>query len=91
MANNRMFLVNTRTGAKIQIAKYYPSTGWYCSAGLENALNEAFHEADFGHLTHEERQQHREKVGFGPPYSAGGMHGAEWVLELEDSGDKESS
>lgn len=29
MANNRMFLKNKRTGAKMMIAKYYPCTGWY--------------------------------------------------------------
>lgn len=29
MANNRMYLVNKKTGHRITIAKYYPSTGWY--------------------------------------------------------------
>lgn len=29
MANNRMWLTNKRTGAKVLLAKYYPSTGWY--------------------------------------------------------------
>jgi|WetSurMetagenome_2_1015567.scaffolds.fasta_scaffold1693188_1 hypothetical protein len=29
MSNNRMFLENTKTGKKLLIAKYYPSTGWY--------------------------------------------------------------
>lgn len=28
MANNRMWLANKRTNAKVLIAKYYPSTGW---------------------------------------------------------------
>jgi hypothetical protein len=29
MANNRMYLINTRTNDKILLAKYYPTTGWY--------------------------------------------------------------
>ena len=29
MANNRMWLVNARTGQRLNLAKYYPSTGWY--------------------------------------------------------------
>lgn len=29
MANNRMWLVNKRTNARMLIAKYYPSTGWH--------------------------------------------------------------
>lgn len=29
MANNNMYLVNTRTGHRVKLAKYYPSTGWY--------------------------------------------------------------
>jgi hypothetical protein len=37
MANNRMYLKNRRTGAKVLLAKYYPSTGWY-----------AFHAPDRG-------------------------------------------
>lgn len=28
MANNRMWLRNTRTGDKILLAKFYPSGGW---------------------------------------------------------------
>lgn len=28
MANNRMWLVNKRTGARLLLAKYYPSTRW---------------------------------------------------------------
>ncbi len=46
MANNRMFLVNKRTGARVFLAKYYPGTGWY-SAGshVHEAIDAAF-EAD---------------------------------------------
>lgn len=29
MANNRMFLVSSRTGESVCIAKYYQGTGWY--------------------------------------------------------------
>lgn len=29
MSNNRMYLENKRTGAKLLIAGYYPCTGWY--------------------------------------------------------------
>ena len=39
MANNRMFLVNRKTGAKIYLAKYYPSTGWFGPKGLSERLN----------------------------------------------------
>jgi hypothetical protein len=29
VANNRMWFKNKKTGGKILLAKYYPSTGWY--------------------------------------------------------------
>ncbi len=29
MANNRMWFVNEKSGKKVMLAKYYPSTGWY--------------------------------------------------------------
>lgn len=29
MSNNRLFLKNPKTGQKVLLAKYYPSTGWY--------------------------------------------------------------
>lgn len=28
MANNRMWLVNKKTGDQVLLAKYYPSAGW---------------------------------------------------------------
>jgi hypothetical protein len=34
MANNRMYLRNKRTGAKLLLARYYPSTGWNNYYGL---------------------------------------------------------
>jgi hypothetical protein len=30
MANNRMWLRNKNTGQQVLLAKYYPSTDWYC-------------------------------------------------------------
>jgi hypothetical protein len=44
MANNLMYLANKRTGAKVCLAKYYPSTGWYVHAeeSLVAKLEEAF-------------------------------------------------
>lgn len=46
MANNRMYLVNARTGARVYLAKYYPSTGWYCvePETLAQRLDAAFHD-----------------------------------------------
>ncbi len=49
MANNRMFLVNNRTGQKVMLAKYYPSTGWYVqNEKIKESLDDAFNIADFG-------------------------------------------
>jgi hypothetical protein len=81
MANNRMFLVNKRTGTRISLAKYYPSTGWYMTEGMMEAINQKFDDADFGHLTPEAREANNLKPGFGPPHSMGGMFADEWVLE----------
>lgn len=85
MANNRMYLVNKRTGAKVYLAKYYPSTGWYIpKPGLEQRLADAFDQADFGHLTDEQRKANDSHVGLGVPHqSSGGMYGDEWTLEYE--------
>ena len=83
MANNRMYLINKRTQARVFLAKYYPSTGWFTTDGLELKLNKAFDAADFGHLTPEERTVKEKTIGFGPPFAAGGMYGAEWVLEYD--------
>jgi hypothetical protein len=48
MANNRLFLRCKRSGLKVLIAKYYPSTGWYVfHKGLSRKLDEMFHEDDF--------------------------------------------
>lgn len=89
MANNRMYLKNTRTGQKVYLAKYYPSTGWYVVAeeSLNDRLALAFDEADFGYLGPEERAAKRAQPKFGPPYSAGGMYGAEWAIEFEENGE----
>jgi hypothetical protein len=42
MANNRMFLVNKRTGHRLLIAKYYPSTGWSPKQDIEPMLTNFF-------------------------------------------------
>lgn len=45
MANNRMWLKNKRTGAKVLLAKYYPATGWYpFPADLHARLGRLFDE-----------------------------------------------
>jgi hypothetical protein len=52
MANNRMYLTNKRTGDKVCLAKYYPSTGWYAlddngtSKNLVQRMNEAMTAAE---------------------------------------------
>ena len=43
MANNRMWLVHKVSGEKFLLAKYYPSTGWFCKHDETTAkLNEFF-------------------------------------------------
>jgi hypothetical protein len=86
MANNRMFLVNTRTGGRVSLAKYYPSTGWFIPDGAIERVSAAFDEADFGHLNPEAREAKAISLHFGQPYSMGGMFGDEWVLEFGVSG-----
>ena len=83
MANNRMYLRNTRTGKALMIAKYYPSTGW--SMVKEAAdVTAFFREQDFGCLTDEQGKANSASPNFGVPYtSSGGMYGAEWTLYLE--------
>ena len=83
MANNRMYLVNTRTGTRIYLAKYYPSFGWSATINIKRSLNSGFDAADFGHLTEEERGAKRIRLGFGRPYSGGGAYGDEWRIEYE--------
>ena len=48
MANNRMYLVNKRTGARVFLAKYYPNTGWYTVGEISPHLDEAF-DVDVGY------------------------------------------
>ena len=85
MANNRMYLVNTRTGQEVYLAKFFPSTGWYVPNGMEtlqDRLNKAFDESDFSHLSGEEKLEKSLQVGFGPPYSAAtSVEGEEWKIE----------
>lgn len=78
-----MYLVNKRTGARVYIAKYYPSTGWY-TVIESHELDKAFDEADFGHLTDEQRVENVIHEGLGAPHkSPGGMYADEWTLEYE--------
>jgi len=83
MANNLMYLVNKRTGTRIIIAKFYPSTGWYTAEAIKKTLDAAFDESDFGHLTDQERREKEYQVGFGPPYAFDPI-GDEWTLEYSD-------
>lgn len=85
MANTRMYLKNTRTGDRIYLAKYYPSTGWYRPSWVVvSAINRGFDVADFGHLTEEQRAENAARQGLGVPYpSAGGMFGEEWIVEYD--------
>ena len=79
MANNRMYLVNRRTGDKVFIGKYYPSTGWYISDpdNFISKVSNAFHRADFGEITYEEAQ--RDGV-----CANGGMWGdTSWCIQYE--------
>lgn len=89
MANNRMFLVNRKTGARIMLAKYYPSTGWYAYDGLTDKVNEVFHKHDFGHLNEIQEAANAAHQGFGVPYpSEGGMYGdTDWYIDYEERGD----
>ena len=93
MANNRMFLVNRRTGARLMLAKYYPSTGWYMVKS-EGDMNDVFDEADFGYLTEEERKAKRAQFltpgRAGRPYSAAGTVGVEWELEYETTNEPDT-
>jgi hypothetical protein len=89
VANNRMYLKNTRTGERAYIAKYYPSLGWYPPEDLAAQLMDFFERQDFGHLSEEDLMTvHRLGFQSGPKLkSAGGMYGAEYVLEMEKEGE----
>ena len=80
-----MYLKNTRTGDRVYLAKYYPSTGWYSPVSVTlNSINEGFDKADFGHLTYRQHLENMAHSGLGVPHiSGGGMFGEEWVLEYE--------
>lgn len=96
MANNRMYLVNGRTGARIQIAKFNPSTGWYLSTD-SNTIHAAFHQADYGeHPEHPSEEQVGEAALSTPgpllpgerdvPYQAfgGNVGDTSWRIEYEE-------
>ncbi len=52
MANNRLYLTCKRTGEKVMLAKYYPSTGWHVrNDELVEHLNQMFaRDTCSGHL-----------------------------------------
>ena len=79
MANNRMWLVNSRSGERVLLAKYYPSGGWRVpDDGLTDALQSVFNKSDsFGPNPH--------GIGGGKiPLSSLGMYGGnEWQVEYE--------
>lgn len=87
MANNRMYLVNRRTGVRAYLAKYYPSCGWSSWPGIDTQLNAAFEKSDFGHLSPAELDAKRKQTTFGPPYANYSANrlwfGDEWVIEYE--------
>ncbi len=90
MANNRMYLRNIRTGIEVFIAKYYPSTGWYTNGGnLDEHLDKAFHQSDFGHLTPDQQLANQQHRGFDLlfPAASSACEGAEWELVFEYNGD----
>lgn len=49
MANNRLYFKFKRTGEKVLLAKYYPSTGWYVFYDdFKSKLDALFNGDDFG-------------------------------------------
>jgi len=82
MANNRMYLVHGKTGNKIMLAKYYPTTGWYVkNEGLAGDLNKFFNRADFGK---DEWPNSPDPSKPTEQFSSGGMWGhGDWKIELE--------
>ena len=51
MANNRLYLKCKRTGERVMLAKYYPSTGWYVdNKTLIQDLDEMLQRDAFGGL-----------------------------------------
>ncbi len=87
-----MYLVNRKTGHKICLAKYYPSTGWFTSVDCGSRLNEAFHQSDFSHLSPEERDAKLgertlggHKANYDPPDV---MYGDQWELADESRTEK---
>jgi len=74
-----MYLVNTRTGDKVFIGKYYPSTGWYVfdADNFVARVSEAFQRADFGDLSYEEASKNN-------VCSSGGLWGdTSWCIKYE--------
>ncbi len=81
MANNRMYLANKSTGEKVCIAKFYPSTGWYCEdqENLVATINAIFHKHDFGGISFEEA---RSQKGLSHHSPLGDIN---WRIEFEEN------
>jgi hypothetical protein len=79
MANNRMYLVNTKTGKSICLGKYYPSTGWYLedAACLLDKISNAFARTDFGELSYEEAIE-KKAISNGGPFGD-----TNWTIQYE--------
>ena len=90
MANNRMYLVNTKTNEMICLGKYSPSTGWYLEGAdsLVDRINKALHQADFGDIHYSEAKE----IGL---MAKGGLFGdTSWTIQYEtvaDVADDESA
>lgn len=86
MANNRMYLVNKRTGAALLLAKFFPSGGWGLRCD-EGELQRALTFADFN--IHQLRANGsviaRTRNPFDGPFKAESSEwdGQEWVLEFD--------
>ena len=77
MANNRLYLKSKRTGERVLIAKYYPSTGWYAKSAPKDKVVEFFRKHSYGETTYEDTDTHRIKA-------IGGMYdSASFEVEFE--------
>ena len=79
MANNRMYLINKRTGEEVFIGRYYPEPGWYVfdPETLSQKIDEAFHKVDFGEISFDEAQRKRLSA-------SGGLFGdRSWMIKYE--------
>lgn len=50
MANNRMYIKCRECGKRYMLAKYYPSTKWYCNGLTEKGLDTWFEKHQHDHV-----------------------------------------